>query len=37
MNNLYMVNLEASAKESAHVFRLIQKVSRMHYEVFGPK
>lgn len=35
MNNLYMVSLEASAKESAHVFCLVQKVSRVHYEVFG--
>lgn len=35
MNNLYMLSLEASAKESVHVFYLAQQVSRMHYEVFG--
>jgi hypothetical protein len=36
MNNvIYMVSLEASAKESVHVFCLVQQVSRIHYEVFG--
>lgn len=37
MNNLYVVSLEASAKESVHVFCLVQRVSRMYYEVFGPR
>lgn len=35
MNNLYLLSLETSAKESAHVSCLIQKVSRVHCEMFG--
>lgn len=35
MNNLYLLSLETSAKESAHVSCLIQKVRRGHCEMFG--
>lgn len=30
MNNLYLLSLETSAKESAHVSYLIQKVGSVH-------
>lgn len=30
LNNLYVVSLEVSAKESVHVLHLVQQVSRVH-------